>query len=400
VPPALDLEGFDPVVARTIEAERDKILQSPRSAAAWGKLGSRLAAFNYRPEALICLAQAERLDPNEPRWPYHQGVLLLLDNPNEAIPKLRRAAELCGDGNLAPRLRLSEAFLSLRRLDEAEEEFRQVRPRDPSNSRASLGLGRIAMQRRQWPEAKSYLEAAATDRYSAREATIALAELQQQLGDNETANQLYLRVERFPPTERWPDPFIEELQRLHIGKRIRLIQADQLFKQGHVPEAIAQLDELAKDYADAPEVWFGLGQALHWGRAYPAAEQAMRKVIELTPRYPEAHNYLGAAQLRQGKLADAETALRKAIELKPDFALAYINLGRCLDQQKKTVEAVKAFRDAIRCKPDYTAAYVELAKLLHRDHRDAEALDEIRQALQLNPGDQEAKKLQKELEAK
>ncbi|SRR5579883_334220 len=400
VPPVVELSGSDPAVAAAIEKERQRVLQSPRSAAAWGKLGSLLTTFNYRPEALTCLAEAERLDPNEPRWPYHQGILLLLDHPNEAIPKLRRAAELCGDNNLAPRLRLSEALLSLGHLDEAEEGFRQVRQRDPSNSRASLGLGRIAMQRRQWPEAKSYLEAAVTDRYSAREAAVALAELYQHLGDHEAAERLCQRVEHLPPDARWPDPFIEELHHLHIGKRIRVTQANRLFEQGRAREAITQFNELAADYPDAPEVWFGLGQALHWSGAYPAAERAMRKAVELTPGYAEAYNYLGAAQLRQGKLADAETALRKAIELKPDFAVAYINLGRCLLQQKDNDGAIKAFRDAIRCKPDYVAVYIELAELLHQIHRDAEALEEVRQALQLNPGDQRAKLLQKKLEGK
>jgi tetratricopeptide (TPR) repeat protein len=399
VPPTLDLDGSDPAVAAAIEKARQGVLQSPDSAAAWGKLGSLLTAFNYRPEALTCLAQAERLDPKEPRWPYHQGVLLLLDNPNEAIPKLRRAAELCGDSNPAPRLRLSEALLSLGRVEEAEENFRQVRQRDPGNARAALGLGRIAFERQQWPEAQSYLEAAATDRHSAREALLALAELHQRKGESETAAQLYRRVERLPADAPWPDPYIEEIHRLHLGKRFRLGQANRLFEQGHVNEAITQLNELAADYPNAPEVWFALGQSLHACRAYPAAEQAMQKVVQLTPGYAEAHNYLGAARLRQGKLADAEKSLRKAIEIKPDFALAYVNLGRCLLEQKDTAGALDAYRDAVRCKPDFAAAHTEFAELLHQTHRDAEALDQVRQALELNPSDERAKQLRKKLES-
>ncbi len=400
VPPALDLTGFDPVVARAIEKERQRVLQSPRSAAAWGTYGAMLSGFNYRPEAMTCLVRAEQLDPNEPRWPYHQAIVLLLENPYEAIPKLRRAAELCGDSNIAPRLRLSETLLSLGRADEAEEGFLQVRRRDPSNSRAALGLGRIAMQRQKWQEARPLLEAAATDRYSRREATIALAELHQHLEDPKTAERLCQHIERLPPDERWPDPFVEEVHRLHVGKRIRVTQANQLFEQRRVRDAIAQLSELASDYPDAPDVWFALGQALHWSGAYPNAEHAMAKAVQLAPEYAEAHNYLGAARFRQGKLAEAETALRKAIELKPDFALAYINLARCLLQQKDTEGALKAFRDAVRCKPDFAPGHLELAELLHKMHRDTEALDEVRQALHLNPGDEQAKQLQKKLEAK
>jgi tetratricopeptide (TPR) repeat protein len=398
VPPALDLADADPVVAAVLEKERQRVLQSPHSAAAWGRLAGLLTAFNYRHEALICFAEAERLDPNEPRWPYHQGVLLLLDRPKDAIPLLRRAAALCGPNNLAPRLRLSEALLSLGQRDEAEEGFRAVRQRDSGNARAALGLGRAALQRRQWPQARSYLEAAAADRYSARAATLALAELHQQSGDDVAAARARLRVERLPPDAPWPDPYIDEIRNLHVGKRFRLGQANRLFERGRAKEAVTQLNELVADYPDSSEVWFALGQVLHACGAYAQAERAMGKVVELTPGYAEAYNYLGAARFRQGKFADAESALHKAIELKPDFALAYCNLGRCLHQQKDISGAVAAFRAAVRCKPDYAAAHMELAELLHQTHQDAEALEQVRQTLQLNPRDERAKHLRAKLE--
>lgn len=400
VPPVVDLEGADPAVVAVIEKARLEILKSPNSASAWGKLGCLLNAFNHRSESLTCLVQAERLDPNQPRWPYYQGILLLLDNPPEAIPKLRRAAELCSDTNIAPQLRLSETLLILGQLDEAEEGFHWVRKRDPKNGRTALGLGRIALQRRQWPQARALLEAAATDRSSAKEATYTLAELHKQTGHRDLADQLCQRVGRLPADERWHDSFVEELHRLHVGKRIRLMQANRLFEQRRAREALAQFHELVREYPEAPEVWFALGQALHWTGAYPAAEQAMGRAVELMPGYAEAHNYLGAARLRQGKLAEAEPALRKAIDLKPDFAIAYVNLGRCLQKRKDCSAAITAYRDAIRCKPDFAVAYVELAELLHQNKCHAEALDRVGQALQINPADERAKQLRTMLVAK
>jgi tetratricopeptide (TPR) repeat protein len=399
-PPALVLDGADPVVAAAIEKERQRVLENPRSAAAWGKLGELLTAFHYWKDALVCFAQAERLDPREPRWPYHQGVLLLLYNPKGAIPRLRRAVELCGDNNPAPRLRLSEALLSLDQLEEAEEGFRLLLKHDSVNARARLGLGRVALQRQQWQEARSHLEAAAADRHSARAAAIALAELHQRQGDENTAEKWRRRAERLPPDVSWPDPFIEEVQRLPIGKRPRLDQANRLLEQGRVAEAITQLNELVKEYPDFSKAWFILGKALYHSGAYPDAEQSLGKVVELTPGYAEAHYYLGVARMRQGKREAAAVAFREAIKHKPDFAQAHINLGRCLLEQKNHQDALSAFRSAVSCMPNSTAAHLELAELLHQTHQDAEALEQVRQALQLNPADERAKQLLEKLQQK
>lgn len=403
-PPNPDLDGIDPAVAAVITKERQAVLATPRDAGAWGRLGEVLELFNYRKDALVCFAQAERLDPRQPRWPYHQGLLLLWDNAEEALPYFRRAVERSDDRRDslpvgAMRLRLSETLLAQGYLDEAEEGFRQLLQRGERNSRVHLGLGRLAMQRQQWKEALPHLQQAAADNRTARAATIALAELHERLGDETAAAQARERLEKLPPDPPWSDPMLDEIQRFNTGRRARIMEADQLFKSGKAKEAIALYSKVVHDYPNSEGAWMGLGQALYRAGDYINAERVLRKTVELAPRFAEAHNYLGLTRLAQGNLEGAAADFRKAIELKPDFALASFNLGRCLLQQKNTSAALDAFRAAVRCKPDYTAAHVELAELLHQTHQDAEALDEVRQALQLNPGDERAKELRKKLEA-
>src|SRR5437868_5647204 len=87
-PPALDLEGKDPAIVAAVQEARTAVLQASRSARAWGQLGMVLAAHQFTAEANACFAQAERLNPKEPRWPYYQGVALSLGDPEAAIPKL------------------------------------------------------------------------------------------------------------------------------------------------------------------------------------------------------------------------------------------------------------------------------------------------------------------------
>jgi tetratricopeptide (TPR) repeat protein len=400
LPPTPDLEGVDPAVAAAIEKERQAVLRSPHSASAWGQLGKVLMAFYYRTEAVACFAQAERLDPREPRWPYLQGVLLLSDQAEEAIPCFRRALALCGDEPDVVRLRLNETLLTLGHLDEAEDGFRRLLERDPGNPRVHLGLGRLAVKRQRWQEALSHLRTAAADRRTGRAASILLAEVYQRQGDETAAGDWRGRVERLPPDAPWPDRWVEEVQQLHVGasKRDRLIQADRLFKQGHAGEALTLFTQVVADYPDSDEAWFSLGEALYRNRNYAGAEEAMQKAVGLAPEFAEAHRYLGLARFHQGKLPAAADSFRKATQLKPDFALAYENLAHCLLQQKDEPGAVAAFRTAVRCKPDFVEVRLELAELLHRTGYDADALAEVRQALQLRPADPKVQGLLKQLE--
>jgi tetratricopeptide (TPR) repeat protein len=400
-PPEPDLDGVDPAVAAVINKEREGVLQAPRSAAAWGRLGEALTEFNYRREAVLALAQAERLDPREPRWPYLQGWLLLKDDAEGAIPRLRRAVELCGDNFVLPQLRLNEALLAQGHLEEAEAGFAHLLKRDPLHAGAHLGLGRLAVRRQHWREALPHLQLAAADHHTARAATIALAEVYQRLGDETAAAQCRKQLEVPHPDQPWPDKFLQDVERFRtIGKRNRLMEADRLIKQRRVMEAIARYEQVVEDYPDSPEGRSALGQALYRIGNYAGAEGAFKKTVELAPGFAEAHNFLGLAQREQGKLEAAAASFRKAAELKPDFAIAYSNLGRCLLAQKDRAGALQAFRAAVRCKPDYAAAYIDLAELLHERGQDAEALEQVRQALQLNPTDPRAKELLKTLAPK
>ena len=56
------------------------------------------------------------------------------------------------------------------------------------------------------------------------------------------------------------------------------------------------------------------------------AEEAARRAIAAAPTNADAHNNLGLALMRQGRLAEAEAALRHALALRPDFVLPHLSL--------------------------------------------------------------------------
>src|SRR5262249_62259335 len=106
--------GAAPAVAEAAGAARRKVRRALSPAEPGGHLGKLRRACESLPQAAACFAQAERLDPGDPRWPYLRGEALLLRDPGAALPHLQRAVGLCDRGGAdvaAPRPRPGGAHM-------------------------------------------------------------------------------------------------------------------------------------------------------------------------------------------------------------------------------------------------------------------------------------------------
>jgi Tfp pilus assembly protein PilF len=398
-PPALDLTGADPAVARAIARARAEVEKAPRSAAAWGRLGMLLRAHDYGEEANVCLARAEQLDAKDPRWPYLQGLTLVLGDRVAAIPLLERASDRSPDCS-APRLRLAEVLLMQGRLEEAGRHFRRVLEAEPDNARAALGLARLAQRRGDLQKALGYLQQAVSSPLVRKAALTLRAEVQQQLGAAEPARADLHAAARLKDDPLWPDPYVEEVERLTVGVQAQLAFASRLFHQGRGPEAVAILEEMARAAPEDDRVFLALGETrLRLGDS-AGAEQALRHALALTPDAAEAHFYLGNALFKQDKPGAAERSFRRAVELKPAHALAHYNLGHCRLRQGDRDGAITAFRAALRYRPGYADAHTNLGDLLAQQGKDDEALAHLEQAVRLAPQDERARRLLAEVKAR
>jgi tetratricopeptide (TPR) repeat protein len=396
-PPVIDSAGVDPAVTKAVAGARTAVNQSPRSAGAWGQLGMLLLAHDFRTEANACFTRAERLAPGESRWPYFQAIALTPEDPESAIPKLRRAVQLSGAAAMGPRLRLAEVLLGQGQLDEAARRFREVLHRQPDHARAHLGLGRLAYERGDLKDALLHVGLSATDSRTQKASHALLAEVYQRLGDRAAARRELRQAAGLPDDPAWPDPLFEEVTRLRTGKQASLARADQLIRQGNNGEAVALLERTLRDYPDADWARVMLGRAHLGQRDLPAAEKSLRQAIQSAPKLAEARFYLGVTLYLQKKHGPAAASFRKATQLKPGFALAHFNLGYCLKDQGDQAGAIAAFRTALKCQPDYAPAHTNLGELLAGKGQTVEALGHLRHAVRLNPADLKAARLLKQV---
>jgi tetratricopeptide (TPR) repeat protein len=389
-PPAVDLHDYDPQVASLIERATAAVRAAPRSSAAWGTLGAALMTHKLHREALVCLAEAEKLNPAEPRWPYLQGVVLLSWDPDAAIPKLERGAELAGDAPPAPRLRLANALIERGRLDEADAHVSRILRAHPAEPYALLDKGKLEFARGHLEAALAALERCVESPQTAHAASGLIAAVERRLGHPEKAAAAAQRLATLPRDAGMPDPFVAETGALQTGMQTWLTQADLLLKSGRVTEALALNEKTVATYPHDAVAWQMLGQARIEAKDYARAEQALGKAVELAPNSAESHFQLGSAHFLAGHAADAVTAFRRSVALRPNYAPGHYNLGLCLQNQGDQAGSIEEFRTAIQLDPGFADAHRQLGSALALERRFTESIPPLTRAIELNPKDSAA----------
>jgi tetratricopeptide (TPR) repeat protein len=356
--PALDLSKGDPEIIEAISKARQEVIRKPDSGAAWGKLGMVLRAHEFGEEAVQCFAQAESLDPVEPRWPYLEGLSLLdSGEPEKATDCLRRAVERCTEQHpVVPLLKLAEVLLDMGPADEAEALLKKAAQRDPHNARAQLDLGRVAYGRGDNVAALEHLAAAMNDSQTRRRALRLRVLVYSRTGKPDLAKIDDAQAGDAAEDERWIDPFDEETFKLQCGLGARLKAADMLRRTGQLNQAVILLEETARKYPMSELAWIHLAEIWHTLKRIDQAETACRKAVEINADSTQGWFWLGVFQSMQNRPEEAIESLRRALALKSDHAIAHYNLGICLLKMNNPEAAAAEFRTTLRLRPGYEPA--------------------------------------------
>jgi tetratricopeptide (TPR) repeat protein len=141
---------------------------------------------------------------------------------------------------------------------------------------------------------------------------------------------------------------------------------------------------------DSYQAHNGLGAALaRKGRLDEATRQYL-EALRLKPACAEVHNNLGAALGKAGQTGLAISQYEEAIRLNPGYALAHYNLGAALGRQGRLDEAIRQYREAIRLKPDCVDALSNLGGALSMKGQLEEGIRCYEEALRLQPAHAEA----------
>jgi tetratricopeptide (TPR) repeat protein len=391
VVPHIPTADLDAEVVTAIEQASAAVRAQPRSGTAWGHLGMVLFAQDMYVEAIPTLAEAQRWDPADPRWPYFRGLALILQDPDAGVAVLEQAARMPPPA-FHIQLRLAEEYFKRDRLDEADALFEALLAKQPNEARALLGRGLILSRRGQWQAAVGPLLRAAVCPTATHSARAALAQAYGRLGDDAAA-QAEERRATGTVDAPWSDPYIAEAQRLRTGLQPRIDQTKELLRAGRVGTAHTLILEVLRDHPESDEARLWYGKVLIREESYAEAAEQLHEAIRRNPDLVEAHFYLAGALMLQKDYAGAERSLRRTIELNPRHGLAHFNLGDCRLKLGDKAEALAAFRDAVRCRPDLERAHLELGLLLIEAGQPEEAAVALENAVRLDPKNERARRL-------
>jgi tetratricopeptide (TPR) repeat protein/tRNA A-37 threonylcarbamoyl transferase component Bud32 len=208
-----------------------------------------------------------------------------------------------------------------------------------------------------------------------------------------------LRVARGADPDAWRDHLRVALERQDLQALRDLARSEEVLLQPSLTLTLAALgralgvgDPAVRLLAQAQQchpgdfwVNYDLATALFHAQP-PQRDDAIcffRVAVALRPQSPGAHNGLGVALEKKGRLDGAIAEHKEAIRLNRDYFTAHNNLGNALHAKGRLDEAIAEYREAIRIKKDFPEAHSSLGLALREKGRVDEAIAEFQEALHL-----------------
>jgi Tfp pilus assembly protein PilF len=139
------------------------------------------------------------------------------------------------------------------------------------------------------------------------------------------------------------------------------------------------LAELVAENPEDPQVCTVYGKYLFLAGRYPAAEQQLKRALELDPHLTDARNWLGVSLAQQQRYDEAREQYDLALKdpAYPSPQMVYLNLGMLYRAQGLDDKGIDQLRRAVQIDPRYFKAHFELALALETVGQFDEALDEL-----------------------
>jgi tetratricopeptide (TPR) repeat protein len=181
------------------------------------------------------------------------------------------------------------------------------------------------------------------------------------------------------------------IQRDPQSEKYRFAYAVLLTNSNAPGAAVIRLEESLQTFPSSSRLWFALGFANFRLDKNEEAERALRKAIDLDPKFAPAFAYLGLIRAKTGAYGEAITLYENALRADSKLAVVHHLIADAMLKQNTDASAVeKHLRQAVTMDPTFTPARLSLGKLFMRAQRWSEAVVELEQVVKLDPNVPEA----------
>ena len=275
----------------------------------------------------------------------------------------------------AARAELGAALFEAGLLKEAEAELNAAVNLNPTDTDSVVRLARVYLARKEIPAAGRTLEASVARGNDPGPVYALLADVYEQSGHVENAiPAMRLAIQRDPQSEKY-----------------RFEYAVLLTNSNAPGAAVIRLEESLQTFPSSSRLWFALGFANFKLDKNEEAERALRKAIELDPKFAPAFAYLGLIRAKTGAYGEAISLYESALRADPKLAVVHHLIADSMLKQNGDARAIEThLRQAVEMDPTFTPARLSLGKLFMRAQRWTDAVTELEQVVKLDPSVPEA----------
>ena len=302
-------------------------------------------------------------------------IALRLKDHSAASTYYKSYAVDASSQSTAARAELGAALFEAGLLEEAEAELSVAVSGNPADTDSVVRLARVYLARKNVAAAGRTLEAAVARGNDPAPVYALLAEVYEQSGHVQNAiPAMRLAIQRDPKSEKY-----------------RFAYAVLLTNSNAPAAAVIRLEEALREFPASSRLWFALGFANFRLDKNEESERALRKAIELDPKFAPAFAYLGLIRSRTGAYAEAIKLYENALHADAKLAVVHHLIAGAMLQQNTDARVVEShLRQAVTMDPTFTPARLSLGKLFMREQRWPEAVVELEQVVKLDPNAPEA----------
>jgi len=358
--------------AEAVKCWQEVLKRDPKRADVYYRLAEIAAEKDDHEQAAEFCRKARRIDPRLKGVHQRLGQALLeLGNPQDAVEALQEEIRHHGEARTAYSI-LGQAYLELKQYESAVANYEKALEMAPDDSRACYGLtiacARLgqAEKARQFREKFSKLRAAEDESVDVRRKTSSdLGWMRRAVSriHVDASQAVYLKHGLPLEAER------------HLKRAAVLDPKSQLCRQRLVAfyvrqqrsaEAVEICQQLRQLDPDNSAYHLNAGAILASLRRLDAAEEALRKGIELAPQRPDGyHSLVQVLMYGTGKPAEARTMAEKLVDLEPT-AENYYTLCRVCEMNQDFDAARAAIERAYGMVPNSDQIRRARARLLAR----------------------------------
>jgi predicted Zn-dependent protease len=192
---------------------------------------------------------------------------------------------------------------------------------------------------------------------------------------------------------RQDDSFISEMLSTHPRADVRISEIQAMIKElpphqtlgdgrfgSRFQAALEKIRETNKIYFIYDEA-----ESYYQKENFSAAEESLRKAINLDSSQAPFHNLLGFIRLQQKNYPEAERSYQKALSIDADYQPSYYGLGLVNYYQENYRQAINEFKRSLDLYPDHVQTHFGMGKSLFQLQRYSEAVPYLRNFGQAAP---------------